>query len=236
MHISDSVYVQLIGVLFTLASVAFFTWLCSPFIRIILESTPRIVTETTRVSKPVLFDITSTIKEWFHPLAASSENDEGTADITVEDTFEDLILTTEIKQCIIDLAHSIRNSRKKNKIRPSRHVILHGPEGVGKSMAAKKIATMANMDYAQVCGRRVFSTGDEAVSQIQTLFCWAKLSSKGMLLFIDEAEAFLESTGSSSSSLMDDDCTNKEPDALGAFLYNLSKLRKDIILIIGTQW
>ncbi|KAL7538425.1 hypothetical protein ACHAXR_012768 [Thalassiosira sp. AJA248-18] len=199
----------------------------TPFIRVILETKPVIVKKTTRSPKtPIISDVIEALKYCFVPLNGDCSNANSCS--SIEATFDDLILPRQIKECVLDLAYSVSNARKNST--PFRHFILHGPDGAGKSMAAKKIAKVADIDFAHVCGRRVFTTGDESVSQIQTLFSWAKMSPKGMLLFIDEAETFL---GSTDSSLMNE--TSSGHNALSAFLYNISKLRKRIILVLATN-
>lgn len=71
-------------------------------------------------------------------------------------------------------------------------------------------------------------TGSDAVTQIHNLFSWAKMSPKGVILFIDEAECFL---GSRDSGLMSDTAHN----ALNALLYNTGGERKDFMLVLATN-
>lgn len=47
------------------------------------------------------------------------------------------------------------------------------------------------LDYALMTGGDVAPLGSQAVTKIHQLFDWAKKSRKGLLLFIDEADAFL---------------------------------------------
>lgn len=47
------------------------------------------------------------------------------------------------------------------------------------------------LDYAMMTGGDVAPLGAEAVTKIHEIFDWAKKSKKGLLLFIDEADAFL---------------------------------------------
>lgn len=50
---------------------------------------------------------------------------------------------------------------------------------------------MQGLDYAMMTGGDVAPLGPEAVTKIHQIFDWAKKSNKGLLLFIDEADAFL---------------------------------------------
>lgn len=47
------------------------------------------------------------------------------------------------------------------------------------------------LDYAMMTGGDVAPLGPQAVTKIHEIFDWAKTSKKGLLLFIDEADAFL---------------------------------------------
>lgn len=47
------------------------------------------------------------------------------------------------------------------------------------------------LDYAMMTGGDVAPLGPQAVTKIHDIFDWAKKSRKGLLLFIDEADAFL---------------------------------------------
>ena len=47
------------------------------------------------------------------------------------------------------------------------------------------------LDYALMTGGDVAPLGPQAVTKIHQLFDWAKKSKRGLLLFIDEADAFL---------------------------------------------
>ena len=73
--------------------------------------------------------------------------------------------------------------------------------GTGKSMAAKRLAHTAGLDYAIMSGGDVAPLGGGAVSQLHELFDWAERSRKGLLLFIDEADAFLGVRGTNMSEV-----------------------------------
>ena len=98
-------------------------------------------------------------------------------------------------------------------------VLLYGKPGTGKTMVAKKLANVIGIDYALMSGGDVSPLGCDAVTQIHNLFSWAKMSQKGVILFIDEAECFL---GSRDSGLMSEVAHN----ALNALLYNTGGERK----------
>lgn len=98
----------------------------------------------------------------------------------------------------------------------------------GKTMVAKKLAQIIGIDYALMSGGDVSPLGSDAVTQIHNLFAWAKMSPKGVILFIDEAECFL---GSRDSGLMSATAHN----ALNALLYNTGGERKDFMMVLATN-
>ena len=83
------------------------------------------------------------------------------------------------------------------------------------------------MDYALMSGGDVGPLGSDAVTQIHSLFMWAKISAKGVLLFIDEAEAFLLSRSKSTMS-------ERTHNALNALLYNTSG-DSNVLLVLATN-
>ena len=68
------------------------------------------------------------------------------------------------------------------------------------------------MDYAILTGGDVAPLGKDAVTEIHKVFDWAQSSRKGVLLFVDEAEAFLRRRA---PGVMSEDLRN----ALNAFLF-----------------
>ena len=143
-----------------------------------------------------------------------------------EQTFSDVVLPDDLKSRIVSLAISAAKAREHDA--PHRHVLLYGSPGTGKTLVAKKLAETVGMDYALMSGGDVGPLGADGVTQIHSLFRWAKVSRKGVLLFIDEAEAFL---GSRSQNMMSESAHN----ALNALLYNTGGERKDFMLVLATN-
>ena len=140
--------------------------------------------------------------------------------------FRDVVLPEDLKRRVVSLATSAAKAREYNA--PHRHVLLYGPPGTGKTMVAKKMAECVGMDYAMMSGGDVGPLGADGVTQIHQLFRWAKMSRRGGLLFIDEAEAFLGSRGKSAMS-------ESAHNALNAMLYNTGGERKDFMLVLATN-
>ncbi len=68
-------------------------------------------------------------------------------------------------------------------------------------MAAKRLARTAGLDYAIMSGGDVAPLGGKAVQQLHEMFDWAESSRRGLLLFIDEADAFLGRRGNQMSEV-----------------------------------
>lgn len=58
-------------------------------------------------------------------------------------------------------------------------------------MFARKLAEHSGMDYAIMSGGDVAPMGRSGVTAIHKVFDWARTSRRGLLLFVDEADAFL---------------------------------------------
>lgn len=194
------------GCILTFASVAVFAWAMTPLIRITFGFTPKIVKERTQnsIEPSIISSAIDALAYYFVPLKSN-----GNASPSIEEAFEHIVLPEETKGRVLDLARIASNARRNNT--RFQHAVFHGPDGAGK-LAAKRLAKFVGIDYAYVCGQEI--RGEDAVSHIQTLFYWAKNSSDGILLFIDEPEAILRPT----NSLMNDD-TNAN-NALSSFVYN----------------
>eukprot|EP00808_Paulinella_micropora_P006806 g63715.t1 len=75
---------------------------------------------------------------------------------------------------------------------PFRHIMLHGPPGTGKTLFSKQLAQASGLDYAIMTGGDFGALGSEAVTELHKVFDWAEASRKGTILFVDEADAFLQ--------------------------------------------
>lgn len=99
---------------------------------------------------------------------------------------------------------------------------------LGKTMFVKKLAQHSGMDYAIMTGGDVLPMGREAVTEIHKVFDWASTSRRGLLLFIDEADAFLRKR---SSEKISEDLRS----ALNAFLYRTGEQNPRFMLVLASN-
>merc|ERR1719326_672162 len=105
------------------------------------------------------------------------------------DVLENIVLEDELTERLQWTTNSVVNAKKNGT--PFRHLMLHGPPGTGKTLFARTLSRNSGLDYAIMSGGDVGPLGKEAVHEVNKLFDWAKGSRKGLILFIDEADAFL---------------------------------------------
>lgn len=94
-------------------------------------------------------------------------------------------------------------------------------------MVAKRLARTSGLDYAIMSGGDVAPLGGGAVTQLHAVFDWAERSRKGLLLFIDEADAFLGRR----SDFMSEGLRG----ALNAMLFRTGDQSKDFLVVIATN-
>ena len=113
--------------------------------------------------------------------------------------------------------HSTMNTKRHGA--PFRHVLLHGPPGTGKTLFAKKLAEASGLHYAIMTGGDVAPLGRDAVTEMHKMFEWSNATSGGVLLFVDEADAFLRRRA---TEMLSEDLRN----SLNAFLYRTVRARR----------
>ena len=154
----------------------------------------------------------------------------------------DVVLDSKLETRVQRLATATANTRANGA--PFRNVMLYGPPGTGKTMMAKRLARHSGLDYALMTGGDVAPLGSDAVTRIHELFDWASTSRRGLLLFIDEADAFLAKraggvAGSDLGGSTTQGSSTNHPggvrSALNALLYRTGELSRDVVLVIATN-
>ncbi|XP_020215237.1 ATPase family AAA domain-containing protein 3 [Cajanus cajan] len=153
----------------------------------------------------------------------SRRTDSGSAS---QNGFGDVILHPSLQKRIEQLSSATENTKLHQA--HFRNILFYGPPGTGKTMAARELARKSGLDYALMTGGDVAPLGSQAVTKIHQLFDWAKKSKKGLLLFIDEADAFLCERNKTYMS-------EAQRSALNALLFRTGDQSKDIVLALATN-
>lgn len=226
-----------IGVIIVMIGIFFCIRELATVIRQLIQSTigrPVLVRETSsRWNLQILFAN-------FFPLRSSD----------IKSEFDDIILSSDDKSRVLELAIATRNTKKSGA--PFRHVLLHGPPGTGKvnytlcriqifcfslcfvvqTLIARRLAKCSGLEYAFMSGGDISVLGEDSVSQLHSLFRWARNSSNGLVLFIDEAEAFLCSRSNFNGDMTSE---NHVRNALNALLYQTGTPSKSFMMVLATN-
>ena len=141
--------------------------------------------------------------------------------------FEGIVLKKELEEQLQTATYAILN-RKKNSA-PFRNILFWGPPGTGKTLFAKKLALHSGLDYAIMTGADVAPLGKDAVNELNKVFDWAETSQKGMILFIDEADAYFRKRDNNEQ--MSESLRN----AINTYLYRTGTPSKKFMFVLATN-
>jgi len=176
---------------------------------------PSLVRETSRVAASQL--IKNPINSLQRLTGIGMSSQDALKGIVLEEN-----LDSQLRKIAVSTAHT-----KKNRA-PFRHLLLHGPPGTGKTMFAKGLAQHSGLEFAILTGGDIAPLGRDAVTEIHKLFEWAKTSRKGLLLFVDEADAFLQSRETTKIS-------EDQRNALNAFLYRTGTESDQFMMVYASN-
>uniref|UniRef100_A0A2K6CFN9 ATPase family AAA domain containing 3A n=1 Tax=Macaca nemestrina TaxID=9545 RepID=A0A2K6CFN9_MACNE len=143
-----------------------------------------------------------------------------------QDALEGVVLSPSLEARVRDIAIATRNTKKNRSL--YRNVLMYGPPGTGKTLFAKKLAVHSGMDYAIMTGGDVAPMGREGVTAMHKLFDWANTSRRGLLLFVDEADAFLRKRATEKIS-------EDLRATLNAFLYRTGQHSNKFMLVLASN-
>ncbi|KAJ8983352.1 hypothetical protein NQ317_003157 [Molorchus minor] len=170
---------------------------------------PSLVRETSR------FSVLETLK---HPIETLKN-----LKSSQEDPLSGVILSPKIEERLRDVAIATKNTKQNRGM--YRNLLMHGPPGTGKNY---KLAKHSNMDYAIMTGGDIAPMGRDGVTAVHKVFDWANSSRKGLLLFVDEADAFLRKR--SSENISED-----LRATLNAFLYRTGEQSQKFMLVLASN-
>nr|XP_055238165.1 ATPase family AAA domain-containing protein 3B isoform X4 [Gorilla gorilla gorilla] len=143
-----------------------------------------------------------------------------------QDALEGVVVSPSLEARMRDIAIATRNTKKNRGL--YRHILLYGPPGTGKTLFAKKLALHSGMDYAIMTGGDVAPMGREGVTAMHKLFDWANTSRRGLLLFMDEADAFLRKRAT-------EEISKDLRATLNAFLYHMGQHSNKFMLVLASN-
>ncbi|XP_062282588.1 uncharacterized protein LOC133987294 [Scomber scombrus] len=143
-----------------------------------------------------------------------------------QDALEGVVLSPALEERVRDIAIATRNTRQNKGL--YRNILMYGPPGTGKTLFAKKLALHSGMDFAIMTGGDVAPLGRDGVTAMHKVFDWASTSRRGVLLFVDEADAFLRKR---STEKISEDLRA----TLNAFLYRTGEQSNKFMLVLASN-
>uniref|UniRef100_A0AAQ5YIZ3 AAA+ ATPase domain-containing protein n=1 Tax=Amphiprion ocellaris TaxID=80972 RepID=A0AAQ5YIZ3_AMPOC len=143
-----------------------------------------------------------------------------------QDALEGVVLSAALEERVRDIAIATRNTRQNRGL--YRNILMYGPPGTGKTLFAKKLALHSGMDYAIMTGGDVAPMGRDGVTAMHKVFDWANTSRRGLLLFVDEADAFLRKRATEKIS-------EDLRATLNAFLYRTGEQSNKFMLVLASN-
>jgi len=173
-----------------------------------------------RMGKPALVRESSRASVWLELQRAFGFN------LLPEAKLTDIVLEPAIEKQVYALADDTKLVREYGLT--YQNMLYYGPPGTGKTEFAKTVAHYADMDYAIMSGAD-FSQfkGGEGITEMHKLFDWAEASERGLIIFIDEADACFRDR-----STLDKDGVN----LVNAFLSRTGASSDKFMIILATNY
>lgn len=145
-----------------------------------------------------------------------------------DQTIANLYFNPKLKQQVDRIIAVLKNTSKNKGY--YLNYLFYGEPGTGKTATARAFSYESGMDYAIMSGgnvQKLLASG-KAEQKLKDVFKWAKNSKKGMILFIDEADAFLKDPNKYAM-------TDELYAVLNSFLNMTGTESKDIAIIMSTN-
>jgi ATPase family AAA domain-containing protein 3A/B len=145
---------------------------------------------------------------------------------TEKDLLDGVILEKNLEDQLREISYAVLN--RKKHYAPSKNLMFYGPPGTGKTLFAKKLAMKSGLEYAIMVGSDIAPLGPLAVKELNKLFDWAEKQNNGIILFIDEADAFLRNRKNSEMSEF-------MRHTINSFLYRTGSPSDNVIVVLATN-
>lgn len=145
---------------------------------------------------------------------------------TEKDLLQGIILEKNLEDQLREISYAVLN--RKKHFAPCKNLMFYGPPGTGKTLFAKKLALQSGLEYAVMVGSDIAPLGPLAVQELNKLFDWAENQTKGIILFIDEADAFLRNRKSPEMS-------EYMRHTINSFLYRTGTPSDNVIVVMATN-
>ena len=178
---------------------------------------PQLVRETSKLYSNNIFTLPYHMsKKFLHTKMKRTERD----------LLQGVILEKNLEDQLREISYAVLN--RKKHYAPSKNLMFYGPPGTGKTLFAKKLALQSGLEYAVMVGSDIAPLGPLAVRELNKLFDWAEGQQNGIILFIDEADAFLRNRKSS-------DMSEHMRHTINSFLYRTGSPSDNVIVVMATN-
>lgn len=149
-----------------------------------------------------------------------------------------LVFNDALKERLNGIAKATRTIRERIKAGQGnmkyRNLLLEGPPGTGKTMFARVLAQFSGMDYDIISGASFtqFVNVGEGITEMNKLFERGRRSANGLMIIIDEAEAFL---GARMQGTTVSEVTKDSYQLLTNFLHLTGERSDKIMLVFCTN-
>lgn len=167
--------------------------------------------------QPPLIRETSRQLPWKRILSAGKKH---------QQDMQNVILREKLHERVRHLGFSIANTKSRSA--PFQNLLFYGPPGTGKTLVARQLAHSSGLDYAILSGGDVAPLGSRAVTELHKVFDWSRTTRRGLVLLIDEADAFLRNRD-------DTQMSENLRSSLNALLARTGSQTKDFVMILATN-
>ena len=145
---------------------------------------------------------------------------------TEKDLLQGVILEKNLEDQLREISYAVLN--RKKHFAPAKNLMFYGPPGTGKTLFAKKLAMKSGLEYAVMVGSDIAPLGPLAVRELNNLFDWAEKQTNGIILFIDDADAFLRNR-------KNPDMSEYMRHTINSFLYRTGSPSDNVIVVLATN-